>query len=316
MAERRSAAPTAIAPFFVVGCPRSGTTLLQRILDAHGELAITPETHFVRRFWLRRLSYGALHRDANYRRLIDDVVSIPEFSDMGLDATTFREHAWDGKRSYARLFDLLLRQFASARGVDRVGEKTPSHARFIGTLARFFPGAKFVHIVRDPRAVVSSWRNVPWSTGLPGADAEVWRRHVAAVRLSASTRAAAIHTLSYEHLVAHPEASLRDLCSFLEIAFDPRMLRFHERDLGPLDLDREPWKAGAAKPLDTAPIDRWRNELSAASIAQIEAVTWFEMKRCGYEPESPIWAAAPSRLALSPVLAAMRLRERVRQVMA
>lgn len=316
MAEPKDATATAIAPFFVVGCPRSGTTLLQRMLDAHGELAITPETHFVRRFWLRRLSYGSLHRDASYRRLIDDVVSVPEFADMGLDASSYREQAWAGPRSYAHLFDLLLRQFGSTRGVRRVGEKTPSHARFIGTLTRFFPGAKFVHIVRDPRAVVSSWRNVPWSTGLPGTDAEVWRRHVAAVRVSSSTRGSAIHTLSYERLVEQPEAALRDLCSFLEVSFDPRMLRFHERELGSLDLEREPWKASAAKPLDTAPIDRWRKELSAASVAQIEAVAWFEMKRQGYEPESPIWAAAPSRLVLSPVLAAMRLRERVRQVMA
>jgi len=305
-----------MARFFVVGCPRSGTTLLQRMLDAHEGLAIAPETHFIRRFWLRRFHYRSLNRDAHFRRLLDDVVAMPEFDDMGLDAHRYREAAWAGPRSYAHLFELLLQQFADARDVAHVGEKTPGHARYIGTLERFFPGAGFVHIVRDPRAVVSSWKGLPWSNGIAGADAEIWRRHVASARAAARAPGSAIHTTHYEDLVARPEASLRGLCDFLGVPYDERMLAFHQRELDTIDLGREPWKANAGKALDTSPIDRWRAELSAPAIAQIEAVAWFEMKRFGYQPVSPIWAAAPSRLALAPMLAAMRIKERARQVMA
>lgn len=157
---------------FLVGCPRSGTTLLQRMLDTHPEVAVAPETHFMRLFWRRRALYDPLERPDHFERLLRDIAARPEFIEMGLDPAHFQRVAWEGPRTYDALLRLLLEQFASSRSVRVVGEKTPDHLVHMLPLKEFFPSARFVHIVRDPRAVVNSHRGVPWSKGSLWKDAE------------------------------------------------------------------------------------------------------------------------------------------------
>lgn len=271
-------------PIFLVGCPRSGTTLLQRILDAHSEIAIMPETHFVRRFWNRRGYFGALDDDANYDALVKAITVIPEFPDSGLSDTDFTAAAWMIDRSYPALFGLLLDSFKTQKRARIVGEKTPNHVLFIETLRQFFPGARFLNIVRDPRAVVNSWRQYPWSTGSLRKDAEFWRRHVVAGRRHQSAQD--LHTMYYEQLIQAPEVCIPDICRFLGVAFEPDMLEFHQLKLETINIQREPWKSNVANRFDHEPLTRWLKDLSPAQVSQIEAIAWPEMKHHGYEPQT------------------------------
>ena len=272
------------APVFLVGCPRSGTTLLQRLLDAHPLVAVAPETHFIRRFWIPRHKYGALADETSFRRLLDDFVAMPEFADMKLDPEQFTAAARRGERTVPALFDLLLRSFAERRGARIVGEKTPNHLLYMTILESFFRGARFVHIIRDPRAVVSSWRSVPWSTGTISGDAGVWRRYMRTAWKQPPARGK-LHVVRYEALTSQPEHELRFVCDFLEIPFDPSMLSFHQREAETIDFAREPWKRGAARPIRAGANDEWRRALSADEIQAIEEVCWTEMVKLGYEPE-------------------------------
>jgi hypothetical protein len=273
-----------IAPVFLVGCPRSGTTLLQRLLDSHPFVAIAPETHFVRRFWIPRVKYGALADETCFRRLVDDVVGMPEFADMKLDPARFHAAAGHGERTVPALFDLLLRSFGDRRRARIVGEKTPNHLLYMPILESFFPGARFVHIIRDPRAVVSSWRTVPWSTGTLGGDAAVWRRYLRTAWKQPPSRGK-LHVMRYEALTSDPEHELRRVCDFLGIPFDPSMLSFHQREAETIDFEREPWKRGTALPIQGRAHDKWRRALSPGEVEAIEQVCWAEMVRLGYEPE-------------------------------
>lgn len=272
------------APVFLVGCPRSGTTLLQRLLDAHPFVAVAPETHFIRRFWLPRTKYGALSDESCFGRLIDDIAAMPEFADMKLDPGRFNAAARRAERSVPALFDLLLCSFGERRGARIVGEKTPNHLLYMAILESFFPGARFVHIIRDPRAVVSSWRTVPWSTGTIGGDAGVWRRYMRTAWKQPPSRGK-LHVMRYEALTRHPEQELRRVCDFLGIPFDPSMLSFHQREPETIDFAREPWKRGAALPIQARAHDDWRRRLSPDQVEEVEQLCWTEMVRLGYEPE-------------------------------
>ncbi|MBI4881979.1 MAG: sulfotransferase [Planctomycetes bacterium] len=274
-----------LGPVFLVGCPRSGTTLLQRLLDAHPLVSIAPETFFIRRFWKKRRVYGDLRDCGRFERLVSDVTALQEFADMGLDAEGFRAAARAVPRAIDALFSLLLAEFAKLRGTPWVGEKTPNHLLYMRTLERFFPDARFVHIVRDPRAVALSWRGVPWSNGSLAQDAEVWRRYLATARAKPPRQRERLLLLRYEELVAHPEPQLRKLCEFLGLPFHPAMLAGEAARELVVDLEREPWKQGAAGPIHCASVDRWRSVLSAAEVRAVETVTWFEMKAAGYRPE-------------------------------
>jgi hypothetical protein len=274
-------------PTFIVGCPRSGTTLLQQILDAHPDVAIAPETHFIRNFYLKRKLYGDLSQDINYYQLIDDIIALPVFLEMKLNAGHFRAAAKQIARSYAAIFYLILQQFAHDKNARIVGEKTPNHLLYMPTLEKFFPNAKFIHIVRDPRAVVNSWQKVPWSNGSVIKDAVVWHRYMRTARLSPPAKSS-IYTLRYEQLVLDPKTSLVSVCDFLGLPFDRGMLSFHSlpSSLQTLNTVREPWKSQATQPISQKNLNVWQKNLSNSEIAEIEAVAWSEMKLLGYQQQS------------------------------
>lgn len=152
---------------------------------------------------------------------------MPEFAEMAVDAYEFGDRATEGERTYEAIFWLLLSQFANSRGRGWLAKRRPHHVLYMPTLQRFFPAARFVHIVRDARAVVNSWRHVPWSTGTLADDAEVWRRYLATARQGAPA-AGTIVTVRYEDLLLHTGATLRALCTFLRLDFDAAMLRTSE----------------------------------------------------------------------------------------
>lgn len=285
-------------PVFIVGCPRSGTTLLQRLLDAHPDVAIAPETFFMRRFWARRAEYGDLQRDAPFERLLHDLTATAAFAEMGLDADAFVAAAHRGDRSYPAIFRLLLMQFAAQRGAHVVGEKTPNHVLHLPALRNFFPAARFIHLVRDPRAVAYSWRSVPWSSGRLWRDAEVWVEYVAAGRAAGSDRDDALLAVHFERLVRAPEATLRRICAHLALEYDPALLAFHERAPETVNVEREPWKANATRPIDPSAADRWRAALTPQQVATVEAVAGDEMRHWGYGPEQPAWRRAALRATL------------------
>lgn len=276
-------------PIFVVGCPRSGTTLLQLLLDAHQAVAIAPETFFIERFWLKRELYGDLNNDENFENLIKNIAATPEFKEMELELNHFREAAWEKERTYASLFQLLLEQFAHLRGVKIVGEKTPNHLLYVETLQQFFPESRFIHIIRDPRAVVSSWKKVPWSKGSLEKDARVWRKYMRTAREYPSSMKSAIFTVQYENLIFETEKNLRAICHFLGLEYDPMMMSYYSKESKLVNVVREPWKANSKKPISRVAVERWKTELSPAQIVEIEKEVWDEMKRLGYQPENNIF---------------------------
>ena len=279
---------------FIVGCPRSGTTLLQQMLDAHPEIAVAPETHFMRLFWKSRNDYGDLTKEHNYQQLLNQITALPEFLEMELDAQEFSKAAWQLERNYAAIFQLLLGQFAQCRGAKVVGEKTPNHVLYMPAIQTLFPDARFIHIVRDPRSVVNSWRSVPWSKGTVSGDAEMWRYYVSAPQRKPPKGHNTLFTLPYEKLVVEPDVSLRSLCQFIGLKFEPVMLDYHQNQTTLVNTEREPWKGNAVKPVNQASLTKWQEQLSPQEVAAIESITWFEMQRLGYKPQTHLIGVLPA----------------------
>ncbi|NER78124.1 MAG: sulfotransferase [Leptolyngbya sp. SIO1D8] len=273
---------------FIVGCPRSGTTLLQQMLDAHPDIAIAPETHFMQLFWGRRNQYGDLAGDKNYKQLIENITALPEFLEMELDVQDFTESAWNISRNYSAVFSLILEKFADKRQANIIGEKTPNHVLYLPEIQTFFPEACFINLVRDPRAVVNSWRSVPWSSGSVLKDAEHWRFHISAAWRKPPTGKDKIFTINYEQLVLSPEESLRSLCDFMNLEFNSAMLNYYKKGSKLVNVKREPWKKGAVKPVSQQSLTKWQSELSSKEITEIEGITWFEMNRLGYNPQTNV----------------------------
>lgn len=259
---------------FVVGCPRSGTTLLSVMLDRHPELAIPPETAFyddiaphLARFTRRKEIHELL---AGWRR----------FPELGLNADRVLERCVEVPTS-AELLGLLLRLYAQNRSKLLSGEKTPQHLRHVPRILQDFPQASVLCLVRDGRDVALSLSSMPWSSADLSAASQTW---LEAVRLSnrmATTYPKRFLEVRYEHLVTHPEKALRAIMGFLGLDFQPAQL-CPDNPSGVILARSLEWKGRALGPVDGTRVSRWRSTAEVDQIHFLNKVLGTELDRLGY----------------------------------
>ena len=271
-------------PVVVCGVGRSGTSLLMGMLNAHPALSFPPETHFFRRYVARPRSRRRLEAagpEAFARRLAAD----PRVARTGLSPAELLRGEERGAFDLARTYRRLLRLVAEREGKPRVGDKDPRGLEHLPALARCFPDARVLHVVRDPRDVVLSRTKAAWSAGRP------WWAHALVVReqlrrgraLGPALFGPRWLELRYEELLADPEAVLRAVCAHVGLETAPGMLEFGasaERLVAP---DERAWKRELSGPLLRANAGKWRAELAPAQVRWIEAVCRESFDELGYE---------------------------------
>jgi hypothetical protein len=272
---------------FLVGCPRSGTTLLRRIADAHPQLAVARGTRWIARTWefRRGLTEDGYVTPKLYERLRDPF----RLERLALEEEDLeRLLARDAPVSFADFVTALYDLYGERHGKSLVGDKTPGYVRYLPTLHGLWPGAKFAHIVRDGRDVclsVLDWRKdaTGFSTfgGDPVTTTAIWWEWY--VRLGLETGGELgpdlYHEVRYESLVGGPERECERLCAFLELPCDEAMLRFHEgrtRDDPGLDVKR------AWRPI-TPGLRSWRTQLAREEVLRFEAAAGDLLEELGYE---------------------------------
>ena len=293
----RSAPDGPPAPF-VVASPRSGTTLLRMMLDAHSELAIPSETHFVPElidaFSERRLSPDeTLELLREHRRWGDFHLEPAE-----LLARLREREPLDAGASLRAFFSL----YAQSQGKRRWGDKTPEYVEAMRPISRALPEARFVHVIRDGRDVAMS--RVRWRMKRAGKRppmerlAKRWKKAITGARKQGE-RLPHYLEVRYEDLIADTEATLRRVCEFVELDFDDAMLAYHERAAERLaeidqtlpETDDRVALAGSqrlskhemtTKPPERERIFAWRGEMSEEDLATFEAVAGDLLRELDY----------------------------------
>jgi hypothetical protein len=284
---------------FVVGVGRSGTTLLRLMLDAHPELSIPPETHFLPA--LIGLYEG--DREPTTDELVEAVMSHDGWRDFGMDEKELRAifAASEGSAA-AGAIRAFYGAYAARHGKPRWGDKTPVYIESIARIDETLGDqARFIHLIRDGRDVAVSRRARAAARGrepTPAADeAATWRRRIEGAREQASS-ADHYREWRYEDLVTDPEKTLREICDFVALDFDPAMRDYHQGASERLsELSDLPGKRGKVRPrseriaahaLTSEPpredrLERWRAELTRDEIASYEEVAGQLLAELGYE---------------------------------
>ncbi|NUR72774.1 MAG: sulfotransferase [Hamadaea sp.] len=274
-------------PIFVMGCPRSGTTMLQLMLHRHPRIAIPPENRFVLSGYLARRTFGDLRLTANRARLASWIVDRPQskFQDLRLDAEDIRARLVDGPPDLGSLFAIVLRAYAERFGKPRWGDKRPAYVNNVDMIRRLFPTAQLVTIVRDGRDCCASLKEMPWQTRKDIASlAAQWAYAVDCSRRAARTLPAdSYHELRYEDLVADPDGTLRELCAYLGEEFDPAMTRPSEIAADAVPTGKR-WHSRTHQPVGQARTGSWRTRLTPDEIALCESVLRGRLTALGYEP--------------------------------
>ncbi len=229
---------------FVVGCPRSGTTLLQSLLAAHETFVSFPETHFFNYYVRDGLEEWL---EVRHRELRDEMAAYFKRLDRPEWTEAFR--AWHlRRRNYGQLLVEAFDEMAREAGAEAWLEKTPSHLERIAAIREVVDSPKFVHIVRNGADVVASLHAVThaypeeWS-GARSVD-QCIDRWIRSVALTDEYLEQAAHTaVRYEHLASEPADQLARLCEFIGIDYEPSALQQYRGAARRVVDENEPWKA-------------------------------------------------------------------------
>jgi hypothetical protein len=263
-------------PVFIIGSPRSGTTLLRNILSRHPALAICGETRFFADVYKRRRVFGDLAEPNNRHRLVDEYLSTARVRRLGVDIPGLREKLLRESSSYPGLFTSIMQYYAESQGKTRYGEKTPHHAFHAETLCAWYPGAAIIHLVRDPRDVVASLERMPWAPNSIVSNSWMWLLFNRAARRS--QRQPGYLLVHYENLVARPEEELARICAHIGEENIPAAMLAAEPVAGPYS-----WPRHASGPVMKERLNRWREQLTTQDVAIVEWIAGDSMKMYGYE---------------------------------
>ncbi|MBO2459985.1 sulfotransferase family protein [Actinomadura violacea] len=271
-------------PVFVLGCPRSGTTLLQQMLHSHRRLAVPSETRFVHVAYARRLGFGDLRAEPNRRALAAWITAGDgtKFDVLGLDADAVVDDIVDGPPTLGSALAAVFRRYAREHGKARWGDKRPSYFRKVPMLLRLFPDAQFVHLVRDGRDAVSSLARMPWYGGDVHSAALTWREAVdTGSRLARRLGPGHYYEMRYEDLVADPERSLFALCGFLEEEYDEAMAEPHHHARRTVPAERR-WHLRTHEAVNDRNVGAWAARMEPWEADLVEHVLAGRLRRHGY----------------------------------
>jgi hypothetical protein len=297
--RRAEAPPSGAEPaIFIVGVARSGTTLLRLMLDAHPDLAIPPETHFIPQV----IKAGEGSDDPSSAAL-EVITTHRRWPDFGLDAGELRarleRHRHLGAGDALREFYGL---YAEQHGKRRWGDKSTNYVRQMRPISRVLPEARYVHLIRDGRDVALSLVDVHFGPETVADAAEKWSSEISKARRS-SKRLPHYIEVRYEELIADPEPVLRSVCEAMALPWDDAILDYQERAGGRIaetvrDFDRAVGdavpaevraghQANVSKPLQASRADRWRSEMSPPDLARFEEIAGATLDELGYERARP-----------------------------
>ncbi|MEV4636016.1 sulfotransferase [Actinoplanes sp. NPDC049548] len=295
-------------PIIVVGCPRSGTTMLQLMLHAHPRIAIPPETRFVLAAYRERQEFGDLRMPENRRALARRIVDRQEtrFCDLGLDPEETVERIAAAQGTLGSVLGTIFQQYAARFGKPRWGDKRPAYLHNVDILLRLFPDAQFINIVRDGRDCVASLKEMSWHRKDIYATVAAWARAVDDARRAARKLGSSQwYELRYEDLVADPHGRLRELCAYLGEDYDAAMAE--PSTVAQVAVPSfKTWHARTHTPVTTQRVQSWQSRLTAEEIALCEAALGSRLVANGYELSGAMrpapsdflryqWTAAPQR---------------------
>jgi hypothetical protein len=270
-------------PLVLLGVSRSGTTLLRVILDRSSGLAIPDESFFVP---LLARRHG---KTVDAERFRDDLARIPAIRDWGLSVASLAPRIRSGM-PIGEAIAAIYEAYADAAGKPRWGDKTPMYMRHLALIDELFPDAQYVHLIRDGRDAALSFLQMPEGTSTrtwanpktPAQFACLWRKEVAAARaLGRRVGATRYHEVRYEALVADPDATVREICAFAGIPYEPSMLDY----AGAVDVSTKAHQQRLLTPPTTG-VRSWRDDMSAADAAGFEAVAGDLLRELEYDVTS------------------------------
>jgi hypothetical protein len=244
---------------FIVGHPRSGTTLLTSILDRHSQCASTPESHYFNKF-----IYYVDHLLVKNKGGVASYLESTRIKDWGLNWNSIRTKIVESENINSfGVFQLLVNDFAKRKKINYVLEKTPVHIRHITDILDHYRTSKIIWIIRDGRGTTSSLKKVDWASNSLNKLSKEWNRNISFGVLAKQKFPSSIHVILYEDLLIDPAKEITKIMEFMGLEFEDKQLDPNQANTSSLISKGErSWKGNIHKSLMPGRARAWEKELS------------------------------------------------------
>lgn len=245
------------------------------MFNAHSEIAIPPESRFITELYAGK-------NEVEVAPLLDRLAAHKRFRLWDLPIESVHRRLDDRTTMpYVEVMEAVYVAYARAQDKQRWGDKTPRYIKEMPLLAKLWPEARFIHIIRDGRNVALSYADVPFGPKTVAKAAALWAERVSAGINDGRALGDRYIEIKYEELVADIESHAKRLCDFIDAPFDVGMLHYTERTRD----DVMPW-AGSNNPNITKPvmtnIRSWEEKMPDDQVAIFESIAGDLLKRLGY----------------------------------
>ena len=266
-------------PVFVAGIERSGTSLMYALLASHPNIAMTRRTNLWTFFYNQ---YGDLSQPDNLERCLNAMVHYRRLVALKIDPDRLRREFPQGEPTYARLFALIEEHHAEKVGKPRWGDKSVHTERYVDDIFPAYPGAKVLHMMRDPRdryaSSLTRWKKMRGGVGVGTA---LWLASAALARRNQQRYPDRYKVVRYETLAAQPEETLQEICAFIGEDYSPAMLSMD--GVESLQGGKSSYTQKETRGISTKSIGRFRQVLSKRDIAFMQAQAREDMIFYNYE---------------------------------
>jgi len=279
--------------FFIVGRPRSGTTLLRTLFDAHPDVNIPPESQFIVNLYPK---YGkkTTWSEKDLVSFYDDLLTQWRFDTWNMDNDKLRNALleYQGLNSYSTICKVVYKQYGSffkKRDILFLGDKNPGYTIYTRRLLSIFPEAKFIHIIRDYRDNFVSIKNVDFELPAPSLVVQKWKYFVKKFYKDSKSKPEAYYVINYEDLVKEPELHMEKLCDFIGIEYTNNIFNFYEKKEDVLKTYPSgfihKYHSSLMQKINTSKIGVWKKQLSSRQVRIMDATVGKLAEQTGYERE-------------------------------
>ncbi|MBU2649368.1 MAG: sulfotransferase [Bacteroidetes bacterium] len=277
--------------FFILGRPRTGTTLLLKLFDAHPNVMIPWESQYIVNLYPR---YGKLTSwtKNDLEDFYNDLEATWQFKFWDLDHVKLKEDllALEGEISYPEICKWIHQQSRSMypkKEIEWIGDKNPGYTIYVDRLKKIFPEAKFIFINRDYRDNFVSIRNVDFELPVVSITTYKWKYFYKKALKAKERFPDDVLLLRYEDLAAEPEKYFGNVCVFLGLDSVPEVFEFHrKKEEAEALLRTERSKihhASLMNPINTGRIRLWEKKMTEKEIRMADLVAGRYAEKAGYE---------------------------------
>ncbi|MEA5464341.1 sulfotransferase family protein [Leptothoe sp. PORK10 BA2] len=271
----------------MIGTQRSGSNLMRLMLNQIPAIEAPHPPHILQRFMPLLSSYGDLSKTANFEQLVDDVCRLVELNpvpweDVVLDRENIASRCT--QNTLVAVFSAVYDVLAETRGAEFWCCKSLANVHYVSEIDAYLPNAKYLYLYRDGRDVALSFKKAVVGEKHFYHIAQGWAKaQRAALDMRSKLDESQFFSISYETLTSSTEESLKSLCQFLGVEYQPSMMNFHESSEAKSTASSSSLWNNVTKPIMTQNTKKFLTQASAEEIRIFELVAGDVLDALGYE---------------------------------